>query len=80
LVIPEVGNTDSVQSIASIGIVIVTHHLSDLIPEIERVVLMGQGCVVADGPKTEVLTASRLSKLFGLPLELSGREGHYDLW
>jgi iron complex transport system ATP-binding protein len=65
---------------AGIGIVMVTHHLSDLIPEIDRVVLMARGRIVADGPKTQVLTADRLSTLFGLPLELAEREGYYNLW
>src|SRR5580658_9693761 len=55
---------------SGIGIVMVTHHLSDLIPEIERVILMSRGRIVADGPKREVLTAPRLSKLFGLPVDL----------
>src|SRR5678816_722224 len=65
---------------SGIGIVMVTHHLSDLIPEIERVILMSQGSVVADGPSQEVLTASRLSALFGRPLELLERDGYYNLW
>ena len=64
----------------SIGIVMVTHHLSDLIPEIERVILMSRGRVVADGPRREVLTAPRLSKLFGLPVDLAERDGYYNLW
>ncbi len=62
------------------GIVMVTHHLSDLIPEIERVILMQRGRVVADGAKREILTAERLSALFGLKLELAERDGHYNLW
>lgn len=65
---------------AGIGIVMVTHHLSDLIPEIERVVLMDQGRILADGPKKDVLVASRLSELFHQPLELSERNGYYNLW
>ena len=65
---------------SGIGIVMVTHHLSDLIPEIERVILMSQGAVVADGPPREVLTAPRLSALFGRPLELLERDGYYNLW
>ena len=65
---------------SGIGIVMVTHHLSDLIPEIERVILMSQGAVVADGPSREVLTAPRLSDLFGRPLELLERDGYYNLW
>jgi iron complex transport system ATP-binding protein len=63
-----------------IGIVLVTHHLADIIPEIERVVLMREGCIVADGKKQEILSAERLSELFGLPLELAERNGHYNLW
>jgi iron complex transport system ATP-binding protein len=65
---------------SGIGIVMVTHHLSDLIPEIGRVVLMSRGHIAADGPKADVLTAERLSALFGLPLELAERQGHYNLW
>jgi iron complex transport system ATP-binding protein len=62
------------------GIVMVTHHLSDLIPEIQRVVLMSRGRIAADGPVREMLTAGRLSDLFGQPLELSERDGYYNLW
>jgi iron complex transport system ATP-binding protein len=65
---------------AGIGIVMVTHHLSDLIPEIERVILMQRGRVVADGPTREILTADRLSGLFGLPVNLAERGGYYNLW
>jgi iron complex transport system ATP-binding protein len=63
-----------------IGIVMVTHHLSDLIPEIQRVLLMERGRIIADGPIHEVLIESRLSDLFGRPLQLSERDGYYNLW
>ena len=63
-----------------IGLVMVTHFLSDLIPEIERVILMQRGRILADGPKREILTARRLSDLFGLEVELVEREGYYNLW
>ena len=65
---------------SGIGIVMVTHHLSDLIPEIERVILMSEGEIVADGPTREILTEPRLSRLFGRPLELLERNGFYNLW
>jgi iron complex transport system ATP-binding protein len=64
---------------SGIAIVMVTHHLSDLIPEIERVVLMNRGRIVADGPVREVLVESTLSELFGRPLQLSERNGYYNL-
>jgi iron complex transport system ATP-binding protein len=62
------------------GLVMVTHHLSDLIPEIDRVILMQRGRILADGPKREILTADRLSNLFGLPVNLAERDGYYNLW
>ena len=65
---------------SGIGIVMVTHHLSDLIPEIDRVVLMRGGRIAADGPKRDILVPQSLQSLFGLPLELSEREGYYNLW
>jgi iron complex transport system ATP-binding protein len=63
-----------------IGIVMVTHFLSDLIPEIERVILMRRGRILADGPKSRILTAQRLSELFGLQVDLAERDGYYNLW
>jgi iron complex transport system ATP-binding protein len=63
-----------------IGILLVTHHLADVIPEIERVVLLSQGRIVADGPKDELLTAARLAPLFGAPVEISRRDGYYHLY
>ena len=63
-----------------IGILLVTHHLADIIPEIDRVILLRGGRIVADGQKQDVLTAPILSDVFGLPVELSRREGYYHLW
>jgi len=65
---------------SGIGIVLVTHHLADIIPEIERVVLMDRGRIAADGSKPKILTSERLSRLFGLPVEVTKRDGHYNLW
>jgi iron complex transport system ATP-binding protein len=65
---------------SGIGILLVTHHLSDIIPEIERVIFMRQGQIVADGPKHETLTADALRNLFGVEVELAERDGYYHLW
>jgi iron complex transport system ATP-binding protein len=59
---------------------IATHHVDEIIPEIERVVLLSQGTVVADGPKEEVLTGANLSALYQTPLEISEQNGWYRLW
>ena len=62
------------------GILLVTHNLSDIIPEIERVILMQRGSIFADGLKEQVLTPINLSTLFGLPVEMTRRDGYFHLW
>ena len=65
---------------AGTGILMVTHHLPDILPEIDRVILLRQGRIFADGPKTELLTTARLTELFGLPVNLAERDGYFHLW
>ncbi len=62
------------------GLLLVTHHLDDIIPEIDRVVLLHEGVAVADGPKCEVLTSERLSSMFGVPVDVIRRNGFYHAW
>ncbi len=90
LVLDEVANSldlgasrelrDIVRRIAQSGttVVMVTHHLSDIIPEIDRVICLQGGRIVADGAKSEVLSADRLSSLFGVPVEVTERDGFFD--
>jgi iron complex transport system ATP-binding protein len=58
------------------GLVLVTHHLGDILPEIERVILMRSGRIVGDGPRKDLLTETRLSELFGAPVRI----GHDEEW
>jgi len=62
------------------GILLVTHHLADIPPEIERVVMLREGKIVADGPKEKLLTKARLEKLFGVTLTVVRRDGFYHVW
>jgi iron complex transport system ATP-binding protein len=62
------------------AIILVTHELADIVPEIRRVVMMSRGRIVADGPKEEILQVDRLKELFGVSLEMTQRDGHYHLW
>jgi iron complex transport system ATP-binding protein len=65
---------------SGIGVILVTHELADIVPEIQRVVLMSRGRIVADGPKEKMLQVERLSKLFGVKVDLALRDGYYHLW
>lgn len=72
----------TMRSLANSGtaIILVTHELADIVPEIQRVVLMSHGRIVADGPKEEILKVDRLKELFGVEVEMARRDGHYHLW
>jgi iron complex transport system ATP-binding protein len=62
------------------GLVLVTHHLGDILPEIDRVILMRGGRIVGDGPRTELLTAPRLSDLFNTPVRIGRDEEWLHSW
>jgi iron complex transport system ATP-binding protein len=55
---------------SGITIIMVTHHLPDLIPEIGRAILLKQGRVFHDGPRAEALSAEMLAGLFEMPAEV----------
>ncbi len=66
------------RSLAQRGItlVLVTHHIEEIIPEIDRVLLLRDGAVCADGDRAGTLTEAQLSHVFGGPVQVR-REGEY---
>jgi iron complex transport system ATP-binding protein len=73
---------DAVRLIAQSGlsVLLVTHHLADIIPEIDRVILLKSGRIVDDGPKEALLTSARLTELFGVRIEVGRRGDFYHAW
>mgnify|MGYP005845318487 CR=1 FL=1 len=65
---------------AGTGIIMVTHDLHDILPEMERVILLKNGSVFADGPKHEIVTTAWLRKLYGRDFEVVRKDGYYHLW
>ena len=59
-------------------VVLVTHHIHEIPPEIQRVILFDNGRITADGDKSRVLTSDSLSVLFGTPVRLLESEGWYQ--
>jgi len=59
-------------------ILLVTHHIHEIPPEIERVILMSEGRIVADGPKEEMLTDDNLSRLFCVPIHVVSANGYFQ--
>jgi iron complex transport system ATP-binding protein len=77
----QVGLRETMRELArsGLGILLVTHHVSEIIPEIERVVLLRGGRVLADGPKEKILAGEPLSELFGVPVKLFREDGYFHL-
>jgi iron complex transport system ATP-binding protein len=70
---------DTIRKIArsGTGIILVTHNLHDIIPEISRVVLMKDGRFCGDGPKEKMLTDAKIGDLFHVPLHVREESGYY---
>ena len=60
-------------------ILLVTHHVDEIIPEIDRVILLRHGRVAADGAKAAVLTAAELGRTFDAPLAVEQAGGYYHV-
>ena len=63
-----------------VAILLITHHIADILPEIDRIVMMREGRIVADGKKGKLLTEERLGELFGGEIHLSERDGYFNAW
>jgi iron complex transport system ATP-binding protein len=64
---------------AGTGIILITHHVHDIVPEISRVILMDRGRFVRDGKKDEVLTSDEIGRLFGVTVDVRKDGGYYYL-
>ena len=65
---------------AGTAILLVTHHVSDILPEISRVLMMRKGRLIADGDKRKLMTGERISELFGREIEIREQDGFYHAW
>ena len=63
-----------------VGILMVTHHLADILPEIDRVIMMQEGRIFADGPKNKLITPENLRALFGAEVSLVEHDGSWHSW
>jgi iron complex transport system ATP-binding protein len=62
------------------GILLITHHVSDIIPEIDRILMMKDGRIVSDGPRSQLLNEQRLGDLFRTEVRLTERDGFHHAW
>lgn len=60
-------------------VIMVTHHIYEIPPEIQRIVLLKNGRVMKDGPKKDMLTSETLSELYETPLQVVHSQGYYQV-
>jgi len=72
---------DTLRRLADEGttLIVVTHHVEEVIPEVVRVLVMREGRILADGAPYEVLTATVLGKAYGAAVEPLRRNGRWEL-
>lgn len=77
---------DSLQSLLQSknapAVILVTHHVEEIVPEFQRVLVMHQGKIIKLGTATETLTPDTLAVIYGRrPQELLARRGrHWPIW
>ena len=72
---------ESIRRLAREGttLILVTHHIDEIIPEIKRVVLLKGGQVAFDGRAEDALTSERLESVFGGPVVVERSGGYYHV-
>ncbi|HKF25739.1 MAG TPA: ATP-binding cassette domain-containing protein [Candidatus Acidoferrum sp.] len=73
---------DTMRELARSGlaILLVTHHVSEIIPEMERLILLRDGRTLADGAKEAVLTEENLRRLFEIEIRLERSDGFFHVY
>jgi iron complex transport system ATP-binding protein len=61
------------------SLVMVTHHVEEILPCISHVLLLKDGAIFAQGPKRDVLSGKNLGAIYGASVKLERRGGRYAL-
>ena len=71
--------TERVRQVARAGttIILITHHIEEIVPEIQRIILVSHGRIAASGTKRDVLTSAQISALFNAPVALEEEDGYF---
>ncbi|MDD4933688.1 MAG: ATP-binding cassette domain-containing protein [Methylacidiphilaceae bacterium] len=71
---------ESLRALAKAGttLLLVTHHIEEILPEIGQVLLLRDGRVIQQGEKAHILTGAALSTSFGMPVRVRRRGAWYE--
>jgi iron complex transport system ATP-binding protein len=62
---------------SGVSILLVTHHLPDIIPEIDRIIALKNGAIFCDGAKDNVLNDQKMTELFDHEVSIDRKNGFY---
>lgn len=62
---------------SSMSIIIITHHIEEIIEEISHVALIAENRIYLQGKKEKLMTSENISKVFDLNIELEQKNGRY---
>jgi len=70
---------ESVRRLAQEGttIILITHHVEEIFPEVTQVVFIQEGRILDAGAKETMLTGPQLSRLFGAPVTVERAGGYF---
>ena len=71
---------ETIRGLMSMGkrLILVTHHIHEIPPEVERVIFLKEGKIVADDTKKSLLTSDKLSSLFDISIKIIEENGYYQ--
>ena len=69
-----------IRELISMGkkVILVTHHIHEIPPEVTRVILLKEGRVIEDGDKDQILNNTNLTNLFDWPIRVIKENGYYQ--
>jgi iron complex transport system ATP-binding protein len=69
-----------IRELISMGkkVILVTHHIHEIPPEVTRVILLKEGRVIEDGDKDQILTNANLTNLFDWPIRVIKENGYFQ--
>ena len=62
---------------ATTTLIMVTHHIEEILPEMGHIVMLRDGRVLREGDKAELLTGGHLTELFGMSVDVQTRGDWY---
>ncbi len=61
----------------NITVILVTHHVEEIPPGFDRMLILAEGKAAAAGPISQVLTGESLTAIYGMPLAVRSDNGRY---